>query len=117
MTVSLCLLAHKRTRAHGEVWADPDGSEHVSDGTRNGLTLVGRSLNEVFVRHGMVAIDPAGVPFDPREHEALLTQPSSEVPEGTVLQVVQRGWRLGERVLRPARVVVSSTQAQAEGEI
>ena len=90
--------------------------EHVSDGTRNGLTLVGRSLNEVFTRQGMVAIDPAGVPFDPREHEALLTQPSSEVPEGTVLQVVQRGWRLGERVLRPARVVVSSSLPLPEGE-
>ena len=55
---------------------------------------------------------PRARSFDPREHEALVAQPTAEVAEGTVLAVVQAGWRLGEHVLRPARVVVATA---AEG--
>ena len=82
--------------------------EDVADGTRNGLTLVRNSLRDVVEREGMTAIDPVSLPFNPHEHEALLTQPTADAPEGSVLQVVQRGWKLGDRVVRPARVVVAA---------
>ena len=50
--------------------------------------------------------------FDPHVHEALLSQPHDEAESGAVLEVVQRGYRLGDRVVRPARVVVSAEQPQ-----
>ncbi len=56
---------------------------------------------------GLVEIETDGA-FDPHVHEALLTQPSADVEPGSVLGVVQRGYRLGDKVVRPARVVVSS---------
>jgi molecular chaperone GrpE len=54
-------------------------------------------------------------PFDPHTQEALLTQPSDE-PEGTVIQVLQRGFKLGDHILRPARVVISSGPPAPPGE-
>ncbi len=57
-------------------------------------------------KEGLVAVETEGK-FDPHEHEALLTQPS-EAEEGAILEVIQKGYRLGDRVLRPARVVVSA---------
>ena len=71
--------------------------------------LVHRALRGMLEREGLEEIAPDGEPFDPHHHEALLSQPSDE-PEGTVIQVVQKGFVLGERVLRPARVVVAAAQ-------
>jgi molecular chaperone GrpE len=51
-------------------------------------------------------LDPKGDLFDPNRHEALLSQPA-DAPEGTILEVIQKGFLLGDRVLRPARVVVA----------
>src|SRR4051794_6464519 len=83
------------------------------DGTlRGGVQLTARALRDVLLREGLAEITPDGEVFDPREHEALMAQPTAEVAEGTVLAVVQTGWRLGEQVIRPARVVVA---AAAEG--
>jgi len=84
----------------------------VDDSLRGGVELTARALRDVLGREGMAEIAPDGAAFDPREHEALMAQPSADVAEGTVLAVVQAGWRLGEHVLRPARVVVASA---AEG--
>jgi molecular chaperone GrpE len=84
----------------------------VDETLRGGVLLTARALRDVLAREGLAEIAPDGETFDPREHEALMAQPSAEVPEGTVLAVVQAGWRLGEQVLRPARVVVASA---AEG--
>jgi molecular chaperone GrpE len=55
----------------------------------------------------MEEIDPLGQPFDPEQHEAMTVMPSAEVEENTVLEVLQKGFRLHDRLLRPARVVVS----------
>jgi molecular chaperone GrpE len=52
-------------------------------------------------------LDPAGLPFNPEFHEAMATQPSAEYPPGTVVAVVQKGYVLNGRLLRPARVLVS----------
>jgi molecular chaperone GrpE len=71
-----------------------------------GVRLVQRALQAALEREGLAPIEADG-PFDPHIHEALLTQPGEGVEPGSVLQVVQKGYRLGDRVLRPARVVVS----------
>jgi molecular chaperone GrpE len=84
----------------------------VDETLRGGVVLTARALREVLLREGLAEITPDGEVFDPREHEALMAQPTAEVAEGTVLAVVQTGWRLGEQVIRPARVVVA---AAAEG--
>ena len=72
----------------------------------DGVALVHRALWTLLEREGVAELDPAGEAFDPHRHEALLSQPSDQ-PEGTVLEVLQKGFLLGDRVLRPARVVVS----------
>jgi molecular chaperone GrpE len=71
-----------------------------------GVRLVHRSLLGLLAREGLAEIETDG-PFDPHVHEALLAQPAEEAEAGSVLQVLQKGYRLGDRVLRPARVVVA----------
>ena len=71
-----------------------------------GVRLVQRALADLLAREGLEEI-AAGGAFDPHVHEALLSQPGEGAEPGTVLQVVQKGYRLGDRVLRPARVVVA----------
>ena len=72
-----------------------------------GVRLVQRALADQLAREGLEEILAEGA-FDPHVHEALLSQPAEGVEPGTVLQVVQKGYRLGDRVLRPARVVVAA---------
>lgn len=71
-----------------------------------GVQLVQRALAAALKREGLVEIAADG-PFDPHVHEALLSQPAEGTEPGTVLQVLQKGYRLGDRVLRPARVIVA----------
>ena len=71
-----------------------------------GVRLVQRALADQLAREGLEEILAEGA-FDPHVHEALLSQPAEGVEPGTVLQVVQKGYRLGDRVLRPARDVVA----------
>jgi molecular chaperone GrpE len=70
-----------------------------------GVKLVHRELQEALAKEGLSEIETNGH-FDPHVHEALLSQPSDQ-EEGAILDVLQKGYRLGDRVLRPARVVVS----------
>jgi molecular chaperone GrpE len=72
----------------------------------DGVKLVQRALRDVLAREGLAEIEADGT-FDPHVHEALLAQPGEGAEPGSVLQVVQKGYRLGDRVLRPARVVVA----------
>ena len=81
-------------------------AEHEEAKLEEGVMLVHRELSHVLAKEGLVAVETDGK-FDPHEHEALLTQPS-EAEEGAILEVIQKGYRLGDRVLRPARVVVSA---------
>jgi molecular chaperone GrpE len=64
-------------------------------------------LIRAFEKFALNVIDPAGAPFDPERHEAMATQPSATAEPGSVLQVVQRGYELNGRLLRPARVIVA----------
>ena len=64
-------------------------------------------LAKAFEKSGIEEINPAGQPFNPELHEAMVMQESSEVPPNNVLQVIQKGYRLNGRLLRPARVIVA----------
>jgi molecular chaperone GrpE len=83
--------------------------EHQEAKLEEGVRLVHRNLAEALRREGLEEI-PVDGRFDPHVHEALLSQPS-EQEEGAVIDVVQKGYKLGDKVLRPARVVVSSGHA------
>src|SRR6266540_2733510 len=80
-------------------------SEHEEGKVEEGVRLVQRELQEALGKEGLVEIETNGN-FDPHVHEALLSQPS-EQDDGAILEVLQKGYRLGDRVLRPARVVVA----------
>jgi molecular chaperone GrpE len=82
---------------------------HEEAKLEDGVRLVHRQLSDVLAREGLEEIS-TDVPFDPHVHEALAAIPS-EAEEGTILEVVQRGYLLGDRVLRPARVVVAAASA------
>jgi molecular chaperone GrpE len=80
-------------------------AEHQEAKLEDGVQLVHRELQEALAKEGLQEIETDGH-FDPHVHEALLSQPS-EQDDGAILEVLQKGYRLGDRVLRPARVVVS----------
>ncbi|RDZ28652.1 nucleotide exchange factor GrpE [Lysobacter silvisoli] len=74
---------------------------------REGMELTLRQLLKVAADNGLVAVDPAGQPFNPEHHQAMSMVPAPGVAPGHVVQVYQKGWLLNERLLRPALVVVS----------
>jgi molecular chaperone GrpE len=92
-----------------------DASEHHEEvKVAEGVKLVQQQLVDLLQRRGLEEIAAeAGGQFDPHVHEALSQQPS-EHPEGAIADVWQRGYRLGDRVVRPARVVVSSGSSAEE---
>ena len=81
-------------------------AEHEEAKLEEGVRLVHRSLLSLVERHGLTEIATEGA-FDPHVHEALLAQPGEGAEEGSVLQVLQKGYRLGDKVIRPARVIVA----------
>jgi molecular chaperone GrpE len=76
-----------------------------------GVAMVQSQLLDTLRRNGITRIEAEGKPFDPNLHQAVMQQPSNSVPPGTVLNVLEQGYMIHERVLRPARVVVSSAPA------
>lgn len=82
-----------------------DGS---GEGLANGVEMVLGGLRETLKKHGIEAVDPKGEKFDPTQHEALSTMPVEGTESGQVVGVMQKGYRMGEQLLRPARVVVSA---------
>jgi molecular chaperone GrpE len=84
---------------------DPEGDS--PDGLAHGVLLVFRSLRETMTRNGIEVVDPKGEKFDPQWHEALSTQAVEGAAPGLVVETLQKGYRLGEQLVRPARVVVS----------
>lgn len=83
------------------------GREAVIEGMR--LTL--KQLVQALERHGLSRVDPAGEAFDPEQHEAVSMVESDQVPPQHVLDVMQPGYRLNERLLRPAMVIVAKAPA------
>ena len=88
-------------------------TEHEEAMLEEGVRLVHKSLESLLARQGLAEIDASGM-FDPHVHEALLSQPS-DAAEGSVIDVVQKGYTLGGRVVRPARVVVAAPQNGSDG--
>ncbi|MCA1491018.1 nucleotide exchange factor GrpE [Sinorhizobium alkalisoli] len=72
-----------------------------------GVEMTERSMLAALERHGVKKLDPTGQKFDPNFHQAMFEVPNVEVPNNTVVQVVQAGYTIGERVLRPAMVGVA----------
>ena len=78
-----------------------------------GVELTERSLLNALEKHGVKKLDPSGGRFDPNFHQAMYEVPDPSVPSGTVVQVVQAGYTIGDRVLRPALVGVSKGGVKA----
>jgi molecular chaperone GrpE len=85
------------------------GDKHEEGQLLAGLTLVAGQLRGTLAGHGLeeIEVEP-GTTFDPEYHEAIVAQPSEEYPEGTVTQVLERGYLLHGKLLRPAKVIVAS---------
>lgn len=73
----------------------------------DGVALTLQELSKALERHGVVRIEAQGQRFDPHRHQAVMEQPNPDVPSGTVVQVFQEGYMIGDRVLRPAMVAVA----------
>lgn len=89
----------------------PSSSE---DSLRTGVELILRQLKDTLSRHGVIEVNPEGDPFDPTVHEAIQRVDSPDVDENTVVGVLQKGYLLGERLLRPALVIVAVPTAAPE---
>ncbi len=74
---------------------------------KQGKQLIMKMLTKVMGDHGLQTIDPAGETFDPEKHEALTMLPSADHDENTIIDVIEKGYQLHERLIRPAKVVVS----------
>ena len=90
----------------------PDDAVAASEDERvatllDGVRLTGKELDAVFERHGIVKLEPLGERLDPHRHEAMFEIPDPNQPSGTIIQVVQPGYMLHDRLLRPARVGVA----------
>jgi molecular chaperone GrpE len=103
------LLAVKDSLEMGLEAAESADADSLREGSAATLKLLATTLE----RFGVSEIDPEGEPFDPEQHEAMTMQPSADVEPGSVLTVIQKGYSLNGRLLRPARVVVASEPADA----
>jgi molecular chaperone GrpE len=94
----------------GRATAAAEKAEPTAESAKllEGFKLVAKQLDDVLARHHCVRIAALGQPFDPNLHQAILQQPSREVPPGTVVTVAQEGYQLHDRVVRPAQVIVST---------
>lgn len=87
-------------------------SEQAEKPWVQGLFLIARRLTTVLDQSGVRSLGALNEPFDPHWHEALEMEARPDVPEGTILQVVQPGYALGDKVIRPAQVVVATSPVQ-----
>ena len=108
------LVAHAHERLVRELLPILDDLERALEAAErheeaalvDGVQLVQQSLRKALEKEGLAEIETEGG-FDPHVHEAMLTQPGNGAEPGSVLEVVQRGYRLGDKVVRPARVIVA----------
>ena len=108
------LVAHAHERLVRELLPVLDDLERTLEAAERheeaalveGVRLVERSLRSALEKEGLREIEATGV-FDPHVHEAVMTQPSDRAEPGSVVEVLQRGYRIGDRVVRPAKVIVA----------
>lgn len=91
---------------------DLDRAEKHGDLAGTPLEIVSQKMRQSFERYGMSPVGQAGEVFDPAIHEAMVHMPSDEVQVDTVADVIEVGYQLGERLIRPAKVAVSSPPQQ-----
>ena len=85
-------------------------------GLAEGVDMILKQLREALGRHGLATIPTAGVVFDPHVHEAVMNMPGADVPPNHVAMELQKGYRLGDYVLRPAKVAVSAATPEPSEE-
>lgn len=95
---------------------DAAGNTEDVAGLVEGVRMVAKQLHDVLDGHAVKPIDTTGAAFDPNLHEALTQVPSPDHPPMGIVQEVERGWTLHDRVLRPAKVVVSSGPPEASSD-
>ena len=83
-------------------------AEDANSSIAQGMQMVRKQLSDFLANNGLNEVETDGKPFDPNLHEALSQQPSDEVPEGTIISTMRKGYQLHDRLLRAANVVVSS---------
>ena len=94
-------------------------TQHMSEETRNwaqGFLMILGQFKDVLASHGVTAFHSEGTRFDPQLHYAIETEETSEKPEGTILKEYIKGYRSGERTIRPARVKVAAAIAVKKNE-
>jgi molecular chaperone GrpE len=108
----LLSVADNFSRAVSAVSAEQrEAADEVSKNLLAGIEVTERELLNVFERHGIKRMDPIGEKFHPHMHQAMFEVPTSDHPPGTVVQVMQNGYAIGNRCLRPALVGVSKAPA------
>jgi len=110
---------HRRHPAAAELPLDAvpaetrESADPILKALIEGVELTERSLLNALEKNGVKKFDPSGEKFDPNFQQAMYEAPDASVPPGTVVQVVQAGYMIGDRVLRPALVAVSKGGAKA----
>jgi molecular chaperone GrpE len=99
-----------------EMGVDAAGGEIDAEKLREGTELTLRMLVRAMEKFNIEVIDPKGQPFDPARHQAMTMQENSELPPNTVVAVMQKGYAIGERLLRPAMVIVSKVPDERDRE-
>ena len=107
-------VADNLGRALGTLPEAPDGTDEPLSGFIEGVKLTERELANVLERHGIDRVDPMGEKFDPNRHEAMFEIPTGDAAPGTVVQVLEIGYVLKERLLRAAKVGVARPLPEAE---
>jgi molecular chaperone GrpE len=97
----------ERALEHGEQSGDGDFQSLLQ-----GVELVHRELLGALDKHGVAAIEAEGKIFDPAVHEAMAQVPSADVPPNSIVQVLQKGYQLRDRMIRPTRVIVSKAEQE-----
>ena len=87
--------------------AATNAKEGTAQSLQTGVSMILSQFRNTLTEAGLEEIDAAGKPFDPNFHEAVSQQETADVPEGTVVQQLRRGYKLKERLLRPATVIVA----------
>ncbi len=93
-----------------------ESEDHSHKAYRQGVELIYNQLSALLTKEGVTPIDAVGKPFNPHYHEAVMQTASDEYDEGTVTQEIQKGYRIGDKVLRHSRVIVSSGSSKSDNE-
>jgi len=91
-----------------------DAKDAKSSSLQAGIVMVQSQLKSILAESGLEEIDATGKEFDPTQHEAVSQQDTADVPEGRVVQQIRKGYKLRDRLLRPAAVVVARKPAAAK---